>query len=36
MQRRTFLKAFALSASVVAMGVSFSVQAALLNKSDFG
>ncbi len=28
MQRRTFLKAFALSASVVAMGVSFSVQAA--------
>lgn len=28
MQRRTFLKAFALSASVVAMGMSFSVQAA--------
>lgn len=28
MQRRTLLKAFALSASVVAMGMSFSVQAA--------
>lgn len=28
MQRRTLLKAFALSASVVAMGLSFSVQAA--------
>lgn len=28
MHRRTFIKAFALSASVVAMGVSFGVQAA--------
>ncbi|MDU7760150.1 MAG: urea ABC transporter substrate-binding protein, partial [Enterobacter asburiae] len=28
MQRRTLLKAFALSASVVAMGMSFGVQAA--------
>ena len=28
MQRRTLLKAFALSASVAAMGLSFSVQAA--------
>ena len=28
MHRRTFIKAFALSASVAAMGVSFGVQAA--------
>lgn len=32
MQRRTLLKAFALSASVVAMGMSFGVQAPIPSK----